>query len=192
LDSDDEWRPEKLERQLAAATALGCKASCSNALRCVPGRDNTGNLHEWNERGVTLRHLFTVNQVICSSVLIHRSLIDVIEGFPEDAKLRALEDYALWLRVAALTDFAYVNEPLVVYRDDPVSSVRAEGVHASEQKRRVLKDFFFWAAKRRTAKLPQYLAGAAISIGQSYFKLMRRKFLSAGGRLREGLRRGSG
>jgi hypothetical protein len=176
------------------ATKLGCKAVCSNALRYIPGQDNTGNLLEWNEPRTTLRHLSAVNlsaanRVICSSVLIHRSLVDAIEGFPESSKLKALEDYALWLRVATLTDFAYVTEPLVLYRDDPANSVRAQGVSEWIQKRWVLSDYIGWVSRHRLGMTPQSLAMAIFTMAGLGLRSGWLLFLSSGSRLKRTLRK---
>src|SRR5690349_9096181 len=38
LDSDDEWLPQKLERQIERIQASRCKASSCNAVRFIPGQ----------------------------------------------------------------------------------------------------------------------------------------------------------
>lgn len=149
LDSDDEWMPEKLEKQLASAERLNAKAACSNAHRLIPNKGIDGVLLSWNKDRVEFSDLLLENRIICSSSLIHRSLMDAAEGFPEEEKFRAIEDYALWLRVATLTDFAFVNEPLVVYRDDPVNSIRNVFTAADifEQRRRVFENYLTWGQR---------------------------------------------
>jgi teichuronic acid biosynthesis glycosyltransferase TuaG len=109
LDSDDEWLPHKIEKQLAA---ISCGLVCSNAslngerpyLR--PGQKHTGRV---------LKELLTDNFVITSSVLVRRDLFKRAGGFCEDPKLRGIEDYDLWLRLAAFTDFRYIDEELLLY-----------------------------------------------------------------------------
>ena len=146
LDSDDEWRPEKLEKQLTFADKLGCKAVCSNASSYVPEDGIKGNLLTWHKDRITFKDLLQDNQVICSSALIHRSLLKAVIGFPEEPEAKAIEDYTLWLRVATQTDFAFIQEPLVIYTDDPATSVRGSATTgAYGQQKFALKNFLDWA-----------------------------------------------
>ena len=149
LDNDDEWLPDKLEKQLLLAERSGSKAICSNASRMVPGQGVIGNYLSGERHAVTFDDLLQVNQVICSSAVIHRSLFATVEGFPERQELKALEDYALWLRVATLTDFAFVAEPLLLYRDDAGNSVRNKGMDVWGQRRKVFGDFQVWSSRHR-------------------------------------------
>jgi teichuronic acid biosynthesis glycosyltransferase TuaG len=124
LDSDDEWLPSKLERQLAALEKSECLASCTNANRIVVGQ-NRGTYHAFEARRITFSGLVAVNNIICSSVLVKKDLLAGGYLFPEGKEYKAIEDYALWLRLSLKTDFDYLSEPLVNYTDDPTSSVRA-------------------------------------------------------------------
>lgn len=148
LDNDDEWLPEKLERELALAERLGCRAACANALRLVPGKGTTGRYLSFGRERIAFDDLLSVNLVICSSALLHRSLFERVAGFPEDEGLRALEDYALWLRVATLTDFAFDAEPMLIYRDDAAGSIRGAGVSVWSQRKAVFADFVAWDETR--------------------------------------------
>lgn len=150
LDNDDEWFPEKLERQLDAVGRCGCLAACSNAVRFVPGHGAGGNYLRWSQPLVTFEDLLQVNQVVCSSALVHRSLFATVEGFPEAPELKALEDYALWLRVAAMTKFAYLSEPLLSYRDEAATSVRKEGLSVWRQRDLVFANLQDWLARTGT------------------------------------------
>ncbi len=149
LDSDDEWLPKKLQKQIELAYKLGCKAICSNAYRLLPERGIVGTLLTWNKEIIMLDDLLNCNQVICSSVMIHRSLFEKTNGFPEDTKV--IEDYALWLRIAIMSDFAFVNEPLVIYRDDAVNSIRSKVISDELlQRKYIFNDFLNWAKNYRS------------------------------------------
>lgn len=150
LDSDDEWLPDKLAKQLDTAERRGCQVVSTNALRFVPGSGITGNLLSSNKDTITFTDLLRVNEVICSSVLLRRSLFDIIFGFPEEARANGVEDYSCWLRAATQTDIAYISEPLLVYRDDSANSVR--GSVSSDiwlQRQNAFRDVLNWTRKQK-------------------------------------------
>lgn len=149
LDSDDVWMPNKLEIQLKLAEVMGCKAVSSNAFRSINGRRVADLVLSSAPERVTYRELLRINWVICSSAVIHKSLMKDVSGFPEDPALRALEDYAFWLRISSLTDIALAKEPLVEYADNPATSIRSSD-STSEwcQKSRVLTDLRLWLKSR--------------------------------------------
>jgi len=122
----------------------GRRACSTNAWRLVPGVGRQGTLHDISVPALDLASLLASNHVICSSAVVHRSLIAEVEGFPEAARLTALEDYALWLRVACFTEFDYLAVPHVDYRDDPPNSLRADGLDGAQQRTEVFSNFFAW------------------------------------------------
>lgn len=167
LDSDDEWHAQKCEAQLARLQQSGRLACCSNASRVVDGRD-AGLLLQFRSDVLPFEALAKCNQVVCSSMLLHRSLLPRIGGFPEAKALTALEDYALWLRVSTLTDIDYVTYPLVTYRDDPAASVRADGMDVAVQRRAVMADFLAWCGTQEGGRIR-----AAERIAQRHLALTR-------------------
>lgn len=146
LDDDDEWFPNKIERQLALAETSSCRAIAANALRILPGKGVAGALLTDPAERLNFALLLKKNYVICSSVLLHRSLLPTVEGFPGQLELCALEDYALWLRVATQTDFACLPDPLLNYADNPQQSIRSNSLDELVQRLLVLKDFLAWSA----------------------------------------------
>jgi teichuronic acid biosynthesis glycosyltransferase TuaG len=149
LDSDDEWLPEKLEKQLQLAQQLGCKAASTNSKRLLPEKGVAGNILEWQKERITFADLIMVNQVVCSSAIFHRSLLPFIIGFPEAFEIRSFADWATWLRISTRTDFAYVDEPLMIYWDDPSSSLRKHDPDVWSQRKIVFDNFLAWAAKQK-------------------------------------------
>lgn len=150
LDSDDTWLPWKLERQLLAGEESNVDAVCSNVWRLVPRRETcTLMLPEVNMRLGT-GNLLRENLVACSSVILRRSLFEKSKGFPETAILKVGEDHALWLRISVQTDFLYLAEPLVFYRDDAANSVRAAALDGWSERLAVLRDFYTWTSESQT------------------------------------------
>ncbi|HVF11949.1 MAG TPA: glycosyltransferase [Actinomycetota bacterium] len=132
LDDDDIWEPNKIEIQLEASTRhphVGL--ICSDALRI----DADGSL--MSERylaqtsgfsGKALKQLLRDNFVITSSVMAPVELIKALGGFNEHPGLRAVEDYELWLRIAAIREVMFIPDPLVRYRihDHKLSSQQSK------------------------------------------------------------------
>jgi len=145
LDSDDEWVSGKLEAQLDAVKRLRARAACSNAIRVAGDGHPLGALLDWNRPVLTFGDLLAVNRIVCSSCVLHRSLLEKIGGFPEEPEFKAVEDYALWLRVAVLTDFAYCRDTLVRYCDDPEASIRSkQSIPPETQRHLVLSATNLW------------------------------------------------
>ncbi len=67
------------------------------------------------EPGETLGYEFVRNYILSTSgVLVKKDVFTTLEGFNEN--IRYSEDWDLWLRLAGITDFAYVDEPLIKLR----------------------------------------------------------------------------
>ena len=156
LDSDDEWLPDKVLQQIELAEKLATSAVCSNVFRIKAHVSPSLYLQYANEK-ISFNDLLRTNFVICSTAMIKRSLLNITSGFPESPELKALEDYALWLRVATQTDFAYVNAPLVNYTDEPLQSVRANDVNVWAQRKKVFHDFQCWI---KNTGSPAHIAAA--------------------------------
>ena len=113
LDSDDEWRPEKLQRQLAA---LG---DCPEIRVCHTDeiwirrgrRVNPRQVHA-KHGGWIFEHCLPLCSMSPSSIVIHRRVFEDVGLFDEE--LPACEDYDLWLRICSRLPVLYVDEPLVV------------------------------------------------------------------------------
>lgn len=144
LDSDDVWLPKKLERQMAAINETGALAACTDAWRYIPGVLDRTPLLGGRDEMLGWHELLRCNRVVCSSAVVKRTLIDRVHGFPETEKLRTGQDYGLWVRVANFTKFAYLSEPLVLYRDDVPNGVRAYAPDGWTQRILVLEDFLEW------------------------------------------------
>ena len=122
IDSDDIWLPEKLEKQLAY-TAPKYQWSYTD---CVfMGGVNDGRRDSEfsvKHEGQILKHLVERNFIGTSSILIRRDLYLDEGGF--DEKLKSIEDWEFWVRIAAREAVGFINEAFVKYRIHPSSSSR--------------------------------------------------------------------
>ena len=113
LDSDDLWKPDKLEKQLALADKHPDMVICYTASAFInDDGEPYGYVLEAVER-VTYEMLLRKNLLSCSSVMIRTSVMKEVK-MPGD---RMHEDYYVWLKVVHSCGVAYgINEPLLVYR----------------------------------------------------------------------------
>lgn len=113
LDSDDLWKPEKLEKQLALAQAQPEMVVCYTASSFM---DDEGKPYGYVMPAIerlTYKQLLRKNLMSCSSVMIRASVMKGIK-MPND---KMHEDYFVWLTVVRECGVAYgINEPLLVYR----------------------------------------------------------------------------
>jgi glycosyltransferase involved in cell wall biosynthesis len=110
LDADDTWLPHKLEQQMPAAMQPAVGLIANYPAQAFPG------LHE--PVTVTFEMLWQRNRLMNSTVLIRRAVFEQLGGFDEDRNLICVEDYNLWLRVAA-ADWQILAFPEGQYRYTP-------------------------------------------------------------------------
>lgn len=113
LDSDDLWREDKLERQLAL---LERHPDAVLSYTAAAFMDESGRMYSYvmaAEAETVYETLLRKNLLSCSSVMVRR---DVMLRHPMGGD-RMHEDYAAWLSVLRETRCAYgLNEPLLIYR----------------------------------------------------------------------------
>jgi teichuronic acid biosynthesis glycosyltransferase TuaG len=113
LDSDDLWRPEKLQKQLELAAVHKDMVICYTASSFI---NDDGEAYGYVMPAVeklTYKELLRKNLMSCSSVMIRSDIIKNIK-MPSD---KMHEDYFVWLTVLRQHSTAYgINEPLLIYR----------------------------------------------------------------------------
>ena len=122
-DSDDRWRPQKLERQLAYHSAHPA-LRWSYTGRAVIDRDGQVLVEpsgRWvPHSGSILKPLLRLEATIAlPSVFIQRALLEQVGGFWDQAWG---EDYELWIRLAQQERCGLIDEPLVEIRSHPSTS----------------------------------------------------------------------
>ena len=114
LDVDDRWRPHKLERQvhlIDGRPAVGL-VHC-DAVRL----DQRGlQLSRWSEerrfhRGRVLEQLVRSCFISMSTILVRRDVLDEVGSF--DPRFHQVEDWDLYLKIAARYELDHVDEVLV-------------------------------------------------------------------------------
>ncbi|WP_392482955.1 glycosyltransferase family 2 protein [Nostoc sp. C110] len=119
LDSDDLWNATKLEKQV----------------RCLDHNPTIGLVHTWmavideqgkptgkvmksKTEGSVWKQLVEKNTVACSSVMVRRLCFQKLGGFsPRQNEYPVdVEDWEMWIRIAAHYPFTVIKEPLISYR----------------------------------------------------------------------------
>lgn len=105
LDADDTWLPEKLERQIPF---IADDVSLIHA-------HTVGDAGK-NQQELNFDELWIHNYIGTSTVLVNKAVYDSVGGFNEDRALIGVEDYHLWMRIAATgRRIVTVHEALTLY-----------------------------------------------------------------------------
>lgn len=123
LDDDDEWLPEKIEKQMACMTGDVALVRCDS--------------WQISENGVRYQHLTVPSKDPLSAILrsnfigstsfplLRTECVRAVGGF--DPNVKVCQDYDLWIRMVSHYGLAYVPEPLVNYYVSQDSTFRWDG-----------------------------------------------------------------
>lgn len=117
LDGDDLWEADKLEKQmpLFEDRAVGL-VYADVSLIDVNDRPLANTVRYTRAQGQVFESLFNKNFIPTSTVVARHASLLRAGFFNEDRELISVEDYDLWLRVAADDQVRHVPEALVKYR----------------------------------------------------------------------------
>jgi len=142
LDHDDVWEPRKLELQVPLFDRREVGFAGSDA-RYIDARGRPLGLYsDANplQRGKVLRELVLYNFVPCAAAVLRRSAIGAAGGFFKP-DFRVSEEYELFLRLAAISEFDYSPEPLVSIRVH-AASAGWDFAREREENRRIYAECF--------------------------------------------------
>ena len=143
LDSDDEWFPEKLERQVNRFRRAPDNVGLVYCGVETVGRPTGPWIYEPAHRGDIYNKLLERNVIHTGSgAMIRRSVVCAAGYFDED--IPAIEDYDYWLRIARHYRFDYVPDPLMRYYDERAADRKSLDVGDNIEAR----DYFFFKHRR--------------------------------------------
>lgn len=141
LDADDIWFPHKLEVQVVAMESRPDIALLSSNAQIIDsdGRNTNKRVvsQEIVPKDYNFESLLRVNYLCTSGVLVRSKVLRSAGSFNEDINLRAVEDYELWLRIAAGSAISFMDKPLVGYRIHAANISKADGILAETRLIRV-------------------------------------------------------
>lgn len=127
LDSDDEWLPTKIERQVRMMQAHGSAMACCICNARYAQDDGRKDVTSFGLAGLHVPHEHAVwenpDEVLATTFVlfnqvaaIRKDAFEAVGGF--NPTLRLMEDYELSLRLATLGEWGIIREPLVVKHED--------------------------------------------------------------------------
>ena len=121
-DSDDEWHPEKLEKQMKkirntpkkiGVVYTGNLKYYKNGQKYIP--DSTIKKKEGNIHNELLRRSF----IATDCLLLKRECFNKCDNF--DVRLPRLQDWELCIRLSKYYNFLFIDEPLLISNYSPTS-----------------------------------------------------------------------
>ena len=127
-DDDDEWMPEKLEKQMrvfqkaepeVGVVYTGCYRFENNKKTCLPSPKVT------QKEGYIFGSLLKGNFIAMPAVVIKRECFEITGMF--DESISCFQDWELFIRISKAYHFKYVDEPLVLsyYQPDSITANRS-------------------------------------------------------------------
>lgn len=115
LDSDDVWRTDKLEKQVAAMDGVAGLVYCTFLRHPSDGTEETlmpsSDRSVDRRQGIMFGELLLGNFIGMPTIMVHKSVFNDAGLFDEN--LRCYEDYDFLLRASQYTRFLHVDEVLV-------------------------------------------------------------------------------
>ncbi|MEA5567050.1 glycosyltransferase family 2 protein [Anabaena sp. UHCC 0399] len=119
VDADDLWDATKLEKQVSFLDNNPTIGLVHSWMAVIDEQGKpTGRIMASDTEGSAWKQLVEKNTVACSSVMVRRLCFQTVEGFsPRQNEYPVdVEDWEMWIRIAAHYPFAVIKEPLIFYR----------------------------------------------------------------------------
>lgn len=150
LDSDDEWLPDKLEKQVLRFKDVPEQVGALYTwLQIIDEHEITEKLRRPSLRGKIEQDLLYSNFIgTPSTLMIKREFLKKTEKF--DTRLRCCEDWDMWLQLARHCEFDLIAEPLVQYRN------HSEENRGSTNHNAVVEGYIIFLRKHHVNLLNEY------------------------------------
>ena len=180
LDDDDEWLPEKLEKQLAKFNECGDDVAAVSCSWIAVNEETHKSVLIDSGQMAGSRSIFRTSLSMgpVSVPLLRTKCVVSVGGFNKDINTR--EDWELWLRLMKRYNQAFIHDALFVYHDhsgDRLTKSFARMIQAHEY---ILSEYFSVIEEDMSAYRDMLISTASIyaeagKIGRStatYFKFV--------------------
>jgi len=176
IDSDDSWRPGKIEKQARLLQQDPDLTIVGSGMRLVreDGSPDEDLVRPGDWKGI-LNFFVTVGCPFPhGSIVARRSVFTLLGGYPHDMRFAHCEDYALWGVWLRFFKPAMVEEILYDYT---VSTASVSGVHGHQQREGsgLVQQTFIDLGD--SSRLPAALLGLSKELGVSLYEAGRLSFL---------------
>ncbi|MBN1569579.1 MAG: glycosyltransferase family 2 protein [Acidobacteria bacterium] len=122
LDSDNEWLPQKLQRQMALFSE---KVDAPGVVYCgyskVSASGDLVNEYVPRHRGYVYKQTLTDWLADTSTIVVRKDILENVHGF--DNKVRAYQEWDLCIRLARECSFDFVPDSLAIYHEHDLPSI---------------------------------------------------------------------
>lgn len=178
-DADDFWARDKLRVQLASFRAdPGLAISYGNSELLTAEGEPTGELvlaPGVARSGNVFPELLARNFVSGHTPLARRALVLEVGGFDESPALKGVEDYELWLKLAARGPLEYEDRVLAYYRRHPTSVSMVPHAVQTQRYVAVYRATLRWIDRERRPLVHRRLAEAGGGATRAYHRLRARR-----------------
>lgn len=123
LDSDDLWKPEKLEKQIRFMTKKKCYFSYTDYEE-IDADGNKANVIVTGPKVITKTGMFNYCWPGCLTVMFDANKIGLIQI----ENIKKNNDYAMWLKVCRKADCYLLDECLGMYRKGRIGSISTHSI----------------------------------------------------------------
>lgn len=148
LDDDDTWVPNKLETQFTEFNNPDVVACGANAFVVLEGKV-LGQYFDRMKHTLGLWDLARVNPLITSSMICKKASLIEAGEFDTNHEYAGIEDYLLWIKLAAIGDIVNLKECLVNYKKVSSQSLSSRiNKGTSNPVTFARKEYVLWGLKR--------------------------------------------
>lgn len=115
-DQDDLWLPTKLSKQIPLFENENVGLVYTGAIaEYVEDNKSVAPNFDDKKRGLVFSRLVEENMLTCCTAVVRRKFLEVVAGFDDDIALMGVDDWHLWLKLAMICEFDFVEEHLAVH-----------------------------------------------------------------------------